>query len=104
VLRDGKVIELESNNTVLGVSPDEIFAQTWFDLQSGDTLLLHTDGLMDAMNFENKTFTRQRVREAFAASNGSAESITQNVLWHMRRFVGLNKPTDDVTMIAAKIL
>ncbi|MGD0389221.1 MAG: SpoIIE family protein phosphatase [Tepidisphaeraceae bacterium] len=103
ILRDGKIIELNSDNMVLGVDAQEKYVQSLVDLRVGDTLLLYTDGLMDAMNFEQERFGRQRVIEAFAPGGASAEAIVQSILWSQRRFTGLAKPTDDVTMIVAKV-
>ena len=104
VLRDGDTIELQSDNMVLGLNPDESFQQSILQLQSGDVLLLYTDGLSDAMNFQDQTFGRHRVREALLASSGSAEMIAQNVLWHMSRFAGLTRRTDDITMVVARVV
>jgi sigma-B regulation protein RsbU (phosphoserine phosphatase) len=103
ILRDGKIIELNSDNMVLGVDAQENYVQSLVDLRVGDTLLLYTDGLLDAMNFEGERFGRQRVIEAFATGGPSAEAIVQSILWSQRRFTGLAKPTDDVTMIVAKV-
>ncbi|MGA2442731.1 MAG: SpoIIE family protein phosphatase, partial [Tepidisphaeraceae bacterium] len=103
ILRDGKIIELNSDNLVLGVDAEEKYVQSLVDLRVGDTLLLYTDGLMDAMNFERERFGRQRIIEAFAPGGPSAEAIVQSILWSQRRFTGLAKPTDDVTMIVAKV-
>jgi serine phosphatase RsbU (regulator of sigma subunit) len=103
VLRRGKVIELGSDNLVLGVDPEERYSQSFFDLQQGDTLMLYTDGLMDARNFEQQSFGRQKVMEAFAKGGPTAEAVAQNVLWEMRRFQGLNKRVDDVTMVVLKL-
>jgi len=103
VLRDGKIIELNSDNMVLGVDAEEKYVQSLVDLRVGDTLLLYTDGLMDAMNFNQERFGKQRVIEAFAPGGASAEAIVQSILWSQRRFTGLAKPTDDVSMIVAKV-
>ena len=103
LLREGQVTELRSDNMVLGVDPDEAYTQSIVDLQSGDLLLLYTDGLADAMNFENQTFGRQRIIQAFKKGGDTAEMVAQNILWEMRRFVGLTRRTDDVTMIVAKV-
>jgi sigma-B regulation protein RsbU (phosphoserine phosphatase) len=103
VLRDGKLIELGGDNLVLGVNPDEVFIQKVFEFKSGDTFLLYTDGVTDVMNFEQQTFGRQRLLEAFMRINTSAETVAQNILWEMRRFAGLTRRTDDVTMIVAKM-
>jgi phosphoserine phosphatase RsbU/P len=103
VLRDGQLIVLRSDNMVLGVNPEEQYTQSLFDLRVGDTLLLYTDGLTDAMNFQNETFGRQRLMDAFIQGGATADAVAQNILWTMRRFAGLTSRTDDVTMIVAKI-
>ena len=56
------------------------------------------------MNFQRQMYGRQRVVESLAKGGVTAEVIAQNVLWDMRRFVGLTARNDDVTMIVAKIL
>jgi sigma-B regulation protein RsbU (phosphoserine phosphatase) len=94
LLRDGVVSEL---------SKDEPYTQSIIELEAGDTLLLYTDGLSDAMSFEQKTFGRQRVIEALAKGGETAEAVAQNMLWEMRKFVGLSKRTDDVTMIVVRV-
>jgi sigma-B regulation protein RsbU (phosphoserine phosphatase) len=104
VLRGGKTIELQSDNMILGPNPDELFQQSMFELESGDVLLMYTDGLADAMNFEGEIFGRDRIRQALiASSSGNADGIAQGVLWHMRRFAGLTKRTDDITMVVARV-
>ena len=103
VLRGGKVIELGSDNMVLGVLPEEEYSQSFVDLQSGDLLLLYTDGLPDARNFAGEAFGRQRIIEAFQPGGATADIVAQNVLWELRKFVGMSKPTDDVTMIVVRV-
>jgi sigma-B regulation protein RsbU (phosphoserine phosphatase) len=104
VLRGGRVIELASDNMVLGVNPDEAYKQNFLDLQSGDTVLIYTDGVTDAMNFAKEPFGKKRLLEAFSKGGASAEVVAQNVLWELRKFVGMAPRSDDVTMIAARVL
>jgi sigma-B regulation protein RsbU (phosphoserine phosphatase) len=103
ILREGKIIELSSDNMVLGENPEEKYTQSLVDLRVGDTLMLYTDGLPDAMNFQRQTFGRQRVMEAFLQGGATADAVAQNIVWSMRRFSGLTPRSDDVTMIVAKI-
>jgi sigma-B regulation protein RsbU (phosphoserine phosphatase) len=103
VLREGKVIELAGDNMVLGVNPDEPYKQFLMDLKKGDLLLFYTDGLTDAANFEGARFGRQRVIEAFQKGGDTADIVAQNILWELRKFVGMAKRIDDVTMIVARI-
>lgn len=103
LLRKGDVVELSPGNLVLGVDPEEAYEQKIIDLKSGDVLLLYTDGLTDAMNFQRQTWGKQRLLNSFAKGGPSAEIIAQNILWDMRRYAGLTERTDDVTMIVARV-
>ncbi|MCC7349831.1 MAG: SpoIIE family protein phosphatase [Phycisphaerales bacterium] len=103
VLRKGKILELGSDNMVLGVLADEPYTQSFIDLQRGDILMMYTDGLADAMNFKQETFGRQRIVEAFTKGGASADAVAQNILWEMRRFVGLTKRVDDVTLVVVRL-
>jgi serine phosphatase RsbU (regulator of sigma subunit) len=103
ILRKGEIIELPGENMILGVNPDEPWKQSIIQLETGDLLLMYTDGLADAMNFQQETFGRQRILDAFKRGGATADIVAQNILWEMRRFVGLTKRTDDVTMIVARL-
>ena len=104
LLRDGAVIELQSESMVLGTAPHEPYNQSVIELKTGDLLRLYTDGLLDGMNFKQETFGRQRLTEVFKRGGESAETVAQNILWELRKFVGISKRTDDVTMIVVKVL
>ncbi len=106
LLRDGKVIELgsgDSGSMVLGVDEDEKFRQTFFDLRAGDTMLLYTDGLNEARNFQDQLYGRHRVLESMTRGGISADAVAKNVLWDLRRFVGLAPAADDITIVAAQV-
>lgn len=104
LLRDGKVQELDSLNMVLGIDPDEQYLQSILELKRGDAILLYTDGLFDAVNIKGERFGRQRIVDALLRSGGdSAGSIVHGILWEMRKFVGITRPADDVTMVAIKV-
>ncbi len=106
LLRHGEVIELAAENTVLGIEPDEQFKQVAVQCQAGDTLLLYTDGLPDAMNFAHETFGRLRVIDAlkaYGAVDATAEGLTEHLLWEVRKFAGMAKRTDDITMVVVRV-
>jgi sigma-B regulation protein RsbU (phosphoserine phosphatase) len=103
LLRDGVARELESLNVVLGIDPAGEFSQSVLHLQTGDRLLLYTDGLTDAMNFDKQMFGKQRSIDAFVKPAANAESVASNILWDLRRFVGLAPRNDDVTLITLQV-
>ena len=82
------------------------YGHEWIDLQSGDALILFTDGLPEALNFEDDPFGRERVRQAALAEvgrGGSAEAVARHLLWEMRRFTGLQARLDDLTMVVIRV-
>lgn len=103
LLRNGEVIELGSDNLVLGVSPEESYVQSVVQLEHGDTLMLYTDGLPDGRNFQQEPFGRQRILDAFKQGGDTASTVVNNILWALRRFVGLAPHTDDVTLLAVRV-
>jgi sigma-B regulation protein RsbU (phosphoserine phosphatase) len=103
LLRDGQVVELHSENLVLGIDPTEQYQQSVLELKQGDTLLLYSDGLLDGMNFAKETFGRHRLTEVFKRGGETAEAVAQGILWELRKFEGISKRTDDVTMIVVKV-
>jgi serine phosphatase RsbU (regulator of sigma subunit) len=80
------------------------YYQDAVDLQEGDVMVICTDGLIEASNFQAKQFGSKRV---LAAAKGkvqdSAEHIAKHILWEMRRFTGLTERMDDITIVVAKI-
>ena len=103
ILREGQIIELSADNMVLGVDCDEQYRQAVVQLRTSDILIIYTDGLTDAMNFQKETFGKQRLLDAVKRGGDTAELVTENILWEIRKFVGMADPTDDITMIVAKI-
>jgi len=100
--------ELPIGGMVLGVDPSQRYQQGIYDLQPNDVLLVYSDGLPDAMNFDGERFNKRRVRKALLSileldPSAPAERIANHLLWEMRRFVGLNKQTDDVTILVVRI-
>jgi phosphoserine phosphatase RsbU/P len=106
VLRAAKLLELGSDDMVLGVDPDQQYRQHIMQLQQGDLMLIYTDGLTDAMNSRNETFGRARLLESFkraGASGVSAEVVAETLLSELRTFVGPARRSDDITLIVARI-
>lgn len=104
LLRKGEVRELPSDNMVLGIEPNEKYRQDFVDLEPGDAILMYSDGLPDAMNFDKEPYGKDRILTAFRSSGGnSAQEIADHLLWDVRRFVGLTSRSDDLTMIVMKV-
>lgn len=104
LLRDGRVHYLETGGMALGIIPDAMYERGILELQSGDIILLYTDGAVEALNFNDEQFGRKRLVESLQKhKDQEAMLIAKNILWDIRRFRGLADRIDDLTMVVLKI-
>jgi len=107
LLRGGRISRMETGGGVLGIDPGSRWEHEAVAVKSGDVILAHTDGLHEAMNFDDEPFGLHRVEQAARAAleqGFDADGITKHVLWEMRRFAGLQTRLDDLTLITIKVL
>ena len=102
------VQELSTGGMVVGVDPHQIYQRASFDLREGDVVLMHTDGLSDAVNFEGEKFGRRRVLQSLldalrADPDADANRIADHLIWEHRRFAGMSHRTDDTTLIVVRV-
>jgi serine phosphatase RsbU (regulator of sigma subunit) len=104
LIRDGQITELEKGGLVLGVKPQAEYDIETLALKDGDCLLLYTDGLIDAANFDGQLWGKESLlKTAKKFTAGSAERMVKNVLGYRRRFVGLASQCDDTSIIVVKV-
>jgi sigma-B regulation protein RsbU (phosphoserine phosphatase) len=104
LLRNGRISELAEGGLVIGIHRDEHYGQSRVPLRAGDVVLLYTDGITEALSFEGRRFGVERLRESLCKyGNLAARPIVNNILWDVRRFVGLAEQSDDQTMVAIKV-
>lgn len=103
--RKGHIRKLSTNDSVIGVNAGESYHKKSLALRKGDVLLFYTDGAADASNFGGKSFGRERLEDSLRRHAAApASQIVHNIIWDIRRFVGLADQTDDITMVVAKIV
>jgi sigma-B regulation protein RsbU (phosphoserine phosphatase) len=105
LLRDGKFAKLEVGGMIVGIDGGQPYEKAILHLKPGDMLLLYTDGLCDAQNFDKQRFGRERIKEAMLAAREmtTAHDALSHVLWEMRRFAGLNERVDDTTLVMVRV-
>lgn len=104
ILRNGQVCRFEEGGMVVGVDPEQIYRRGIMDLRIGDLILFYTDGLPDAQNFDRQRFTKDRVIATLhECAKMTAKEAVSHMLWQMRRFVGMNHPTDDTTIVMIRV-
>jgi sigma-B regulation protein RsbU (phosphoserine phosphatase) len=104
LIRDGQIIELDKGGLVLGVEEKAEYEIETVKLKKNDCLLFYTDGLIDAINYDNELWGRENMLEAAKKfSSDSAEQMINNILAYRRRFVGLARQLDDTSIIVVKV-
>jgi sigma-B regulation protein RsbU (phosphoserine phosphatase) len=100
ILRNGNFVELNIGGLVLGVDKDAEYKIGEIDIEASDRLLLYTDGLTDAFNYDGQIWGRQMLLDVVGAMMcGGAGEIVNNILGYRRRFVGLARQVDDTSII-----
>ncbi|GMV98467.1 MAG: hypothetical protein AMXMBFR83_28170 [Phycisphaerae bacterium] len=103
-LRNGRIDRLTRGGMALGVDCTAVFEREVLDLKPGDVLLFYTDGAVEALNFNDERFGRERLEESLIRhADQPAQHAAQNILWDIRRFRGLADRTDDVTLVVMKV-
>ncbi len=88
----------------LGVFEAVEYAQAQITLRPGDTLVLYTDGVTEAMNSENKQFGLEMLNGVLSQCNLGAEAMRDAILEELDRFTSSNAALDDRTLLVAKVL
>jgi len=104
LIREGRARDLATGGLVLGVDPRARYEIETVALHDGDCLLFYTDGLVDAMDFNNDLWGRDRMLAAAERFvDCPTDHLVRNILAYRRRFAGLVRQIDDTSIIAVKV-
>jgi len=102
---EGHIDSLEKGGLVMGLMDNAAYETGTVAFQNEDTLLLYTDGLIDAINFEGQMWGKERLMEILYQSRGySSSHLVHSILLFRRRFVGLANQLDDTSLLAIRRL
>jgi sigma-B regulation protein RsbU (phosphoserine phosphatase) len=100
----GKVDSLEDvGGPPLGLFDDTEYPQTAVTLQPGDTLVLYTDGITEAMDLRNRQFGVDRLHDVLARCDRGATQMRDAILEALDRFTDGKAAHDDRTFLVAKV-
>ncbi len=103
VLRGDNFINLDSGGTVIGILSNETFDVDAFQLKPNDLVVMTTDGVTEAMGFDGQCFGPDRLlKSIWRHRELGAQQLAHQILWDVRRFVGLAEQSDDITIVVAK--
>jgi serine phosphatase RsbU (regulator of sigma subunit) len=95
---------LNRTGMALGLFAEIEISDAALALESGDTLVVYTDGLTDALNKQGEDYGLERLSALLgAAPTGSAESRLSALLDDLEAFTGDVPPFDDVTLLVLAV-
>ena len=101
---DASVRRLQSTGTILGSFPRWDGGSRELTLEPGDTLVLFSDGITEAMSEDGEEYGEQRLIDLLRTVRClSAAELCSVVLRSAQQFRG-NSPCDDMTVVTARVL
>lgn len=101
----GKVEAIKPPGLALGIDEGDVFDRVTKDLEiqmeSGDCLLLYTDGVCEAVDNDDDEFGQDRLEKEFLKSAPmGAEAVVDAIKMAVSAFAGNQPQMDDITLIA----
>ncbi len=106
--RTQTVASLNPSGGSLGLDADSGFSdclqEKTVPVDSGDVLLLYSDGITEAMNSNKNLFEQTRLESALKEmAPHPAEKIIDGINHRLHTFIESEEPHDDITMVAIKV-
>ena len=98
------VRRLTTGGPIIGTFLNGPYEQETIQLQSGDTLVVYTDGVTEAMNPAGVEFGEDRLRSILLESvRLPAQESTKKVIARVLEWQGQAPQHDDITLIVVKV-
>lgn len=113
VLRHGSIGEVaatvQPKGLALGLLEGDTFSrlidEVTLPLALGDSILIFTDGLVEAMNVDRKPYGMQRLMTVLNhGANGSPDTLVDRILEDVKAYTGNQPSHDDLTMLAMEVV
>lgn len=103
IRKDSSIERLKTGGLMLALLPDYPYEHETVPLNTGDLLVIQSDGVTEAMNVDHVQFGDERLQEIILANrDASASDIIDVVIREVRKHAGANPQSDDITIMVLK--
>jgi sigma-B regulation protein RsbU (phosphoserine phosphatase) len=96
---------LEAGGPVVGLLEFAPYGQETVRLESGDTIIIFSDGVSEALNTEGEEFGDARLQEiAMTLVEATAQTIVDRIIADVRVFTRGAAQSDDITVMVIRYL
>jgi sigma-B regulation protein RsbU (phosphoserine phosphatase) len=81
---------------------DLVIKESQVKLEAGDSFILFTDGVTEAMNEKEEQFGRERMLEVVKACKGSSDAAVKAVVQAVQKHAAGYEQSDDITLLMLK--
>jgi sigma-B regulation protein RsbU (phosphoserine phosphatase) len=105
--KTGEVRKLNPPGMALGIDSGDVFERVTrdftFQMESGDCLVLYTDGVTEALDMKENEFGVKRMTLAIQASaHEGAVAVRKRLTDDLMEFIGTHPQNDDITLIVIR--
>lgn len=105
--RSGRVEQFQPEGIALGMDPGPIFRRSLevsdVDLAAGDSLILYTDGIVEAMDHDGEEYGLKRFARILQSLNeATPDDLVEGVLADLALHVAGAEASDDITLVVAR--
>lgn len=103
IKNSGEAIEIKESGLMLGAFPEYSYKQDEILLNAGDTVILYSDGVTEAMNAEDEEFSLDNLIPLLVENKDmSAEYIQTKIIEAVKSHSGTTPQSDDITLMIIK--
>ena len=92
-------LDVPGSGLALGIDADTVYSPTALDLEPGDVLVLHSDGLIDARDRQQRRFGIERVVQTLSRARATASLAGEALLEAVTLHSDGVAPFDDLTIV-----
>ncbi len=99
----GAIERLEATSVPFGIFPATEFEHNSVSLGPGDTLVVYSDGVIEAVNDRDEEYGEHRFRDVLIRLRGTdARNLLEAVFFDVDRYVGQARQHDDITCLVLR--
>lgn len=103
--KNGALEEITTPGIALGVAPFDKVKDDSVQLQSGDWVILYTDGILEAHDQENNLFGKERLFQLLReSSDQNAQALVDRITAAVLEFSHESVLFDDITLLVLRVL
>ena len=103
VLTHNRIRRLTTGGGILGAFDEAIFQEETLDLTAGETIIMFSDGVIDARNPQGEEFGEDRLISCLETNRASpVEILLRSILECVRDFCQGSAPGDDITVTVTR--